>query len=132
MGQCVIEIEHVSKSFKGMQVLNDVNMTCSGGNIYGIVGHNGSGKTVLFKCICGFLRVDSGNIAINGKVMGKDLDMLKHTGIIIEEPGYIRSLSGFRNLEYLYRISNKKDTAAIHAAMLKVGLDPCARKKVCN
>ena len=132
MGQCVIEIEHVSKSFKGMQVLNDVNMTCSGGNIYGIVGHNGSGKTVLFKCICGFLRVDSGNIAINGKVMGKDLDMLKHTGIIIEEPGYIRSLSGFRNLEYLYRISNKKDKAAIHAAMLKVGLDPCARKKVCN
>ncbi len=77
--------------------MNDVNMTCSGGNIYGIVGHNGSGKTVLFKCICGFLRVDSGNIAINGKVMGKDLDMLKHTGIIIEEPGYIRSLSGFRN-----------------------------------
>ena len=132
MGQCVIEIEHVSKSFKGMQVLNDVNMTCSGGNIYGIVGYNGSGKTVLFKCICGFLRVDSGNIAINGKVMGKDLDMLKHTGIIIEEPGYIRSLSGFRNLEYLYRISNKKDTAAIYAAMLKVGLDPCARKKVCN
>ena len=132
MEQYVIKIKNVSKSFKGIQVLNDVNMTCRSGKIYGIVGYNGSGKTVLFKCICGFLHVDSGSISVNGKVVGKELDMLKNAGIIIEEPGYIRNLSGYRNLEYLYRISNKKDKAAIYDAMRKVGLDPCAKKKVCN
>ena len=77
MEQYVIKIKNVSKSFKGIQVLNDVNMTCRSGKIYGIVGYNGSGKTVLFKCICGFLHVDSGSISVNGKVVGKELDMLK-------------------------------------------------------
>ena len=66
MEQSVIEMKHVSKSFKGTLVLRDVNMICRSGKIYGIVGYNGSGKTVLFKCICGFLHVDSGNIWVNG------------------------------------------------------------------
>ena len=123
MEQSVIEMKHVSKSFKGTLVLHDVNMICRSGKIYGIVGYNGSGKTVLFKCICGFLHVDSGNIWVNGKVMEKEMDMLKNAGIIIEEPGYIRNLSGYRNLEYLYRIRNKKNAEAIYSAMQKVGLE---------
>ena len=132
MEQFVIEVKNVSKSFKGIPVLNDINITCRNGKIYGIIGYNGSGKTVLFKCICGFLHVDSGEISVNGRVMGKEMDMLEHAGIIIEEPGYIRNLSGYRNLEYLYRITHKKDPAVIHSIMLKVGLDPQSRKKVCH
>ena len=132
MEQFVIEAKNVSKSFKGIPVLNDINITCRSGKIYGIIGYNGSGKTVLFKCICGFLHVDSGEISVNGRVMGKEMDMLEHAGIIIEEPGYIRNLSGYRNLEYLYRITHKKDPAVIHSIMLKVGLDPQSRKKVCH
>ncbi len=132
MEQFVIEVKNVSKSFKGIPVLNDINITCRSGKIYGIIGYNGSGKTVLFKCICGFLHVDSGEISANGRVMGKEMDMLEHAGIIIEEPGYIRNLSGYRNLEYLYRITHKKDPAVIHSIMLKVGLDPQSRKKVCH
>nr|WP_251206154.1 ATP-binding cassette domain-containing protein [Acetatifactor aquisgranensis] len=128
----MIEVKNVSKSFKGIPVLNDINITCRSGKIYGIIGYNGSGKTVLFKCICGFLHVDSGEISVNGRVMGKEMDMLEHAGIIIEEPGYIRNLSGYRNLEYLYRITHKKDPAVIHSIMLKVGLDPQSRKKVCH
>ena len=128
----MIEVKNVSKSFKGIPVLNDINITCRNGKIYGIIGYNGSGKTVLFKCICGFLHVDSGEISVNGRVMGKEMDMLEHAGIIIEEPGYIRNLSGYRNLEYLYRITHKKDPAVIHSIMLKVGLDPQSRKKVCH
>jgi len=130
--QFVIEVKNVSKSFKGIPVLNDINITCRSGKIYGIIGYNGSGKTVLFKCICGFLHVDSGEISVNGRVMGKEMDMLEHAGIIIEEPGYIRNLSVYRNLEYLYRITHKKDPAVIHSIMLKVGLDPQSRKKVCH
>ena len=132
MEQFVIEVKNVSKSFKGIPVLNDINITCRSGKIYGIIGYNGSGKTVLFKCICGFLHVDSGEISVNGRAMGKEMDMLEHAGIIIEEPGYIRNLSGYRNLEYLYRITHKKDPAVIHSIMLKVGLDPQSRKKVCH
>lgn len=132
MEQFVIEVKNVSKSFKGIPVLNDINITCRSGKIYGIIGYNGSGKTVLFKCICGFLHVDSGEISVNGRVMGKEMDMLEHAGIIIEEPGYIRNLSGYHNLEYLYRITHKKDPAVIHSIMLKVGLDPQSRKKVCH
>lgn len=132
MEQFVIEAKNVSKSFKGIPVLNDINITCRSGKIYGIIGYNGSGKTVLFKCICGFLHVDSGEISVNGRVMGKEMDMLEHAGIIIEEPGYIRNLSGYRNLEYLYRITHEKDPAVIHSIMLKVGLDPQSRKKVCH
>ena len=132
MEQFLIEVKNVSKSFKGIPILNDINITCRSGKIYGIIGYNGSGKTVLFKCICGFLHVDSGEISVNGRVMGKEMDMLEHAGIIIEEPGYIRNLSGYRNLEYLYRITHKKDPAVIHSIMLKVGLDPQSRKKVCH
>ena len=65
MEQFVIEVKNVSKSFKGIPVLNDINITCRNGKIYGIIGYNGSGKTVLFKCICGFLHVDSGEISVN-------------------------------------------------------------------
>ena len=102
-----IEVNHVFKSFKEKEVLKDVSLTCESGKIYGIVGHNGSGKTVLFKCICGFFYCDRGEIRVNGKCMGKDADMLQNAGIIIEEPGFLRQWSGFHNLEFLYTIRNK-------------------------
>ena len=83
----IIEVSHVNKSFKNNKVLKDVTLRCESGRIYGLVGHNGSGKTVLFKTICGFLACDEGTVSVNGKVMGKDKDMLTEAGIIIEDPG---------------------------------------------
>lgn len=127
-----ITVDHVWKSFSGNQILKDVNISFESGKIYGIVGHNGSGKTVLFKCICGFFKVDQGKIQVNGKIMGKDMDMLHDAGIIIEEPGYLRNKSGYKNLEFLYKISNKRDRTCIQEAMIKVGLDPCSKKHVCH
>lgn len=126
----MIEIEHVEKSFKGVKVLKDVSLVCEPGKIYGIAGRNGSGKTVLFKCICGFLKCDNGKICVDGKIMGKDLDMLKNAGIIIEEPGFLRKMSGYRNLEYLYTIRNRKDQDYIKRIMEAVGLDPNMKKSV--
>ena len=82
----IIEVSHVTKNFKNNKVLKDVTLRCESGRIYGLVGHNGSGKTVLFKTICGFLSCDEGTVSVNGKVMGKDKDMLTEAGIIIEEP----------------------------------------------
>ena len=130
MEKCTIDIENISKKFGDDEVLKDISIHFTGGKIYGIVGYNGSGKTVLFKCICGLYNVDDGRILINDKVMGKDMTILKNAGVIIEEPGYIRNLSGYKNLELLYRINNKLDRDRIRHAMEKVGLDPKSRKKV--
>lgn len=120
----LIEVDHVYKSFKKKEVLKDVSMTCESGRIYGIVGHNGSGKTVLFKCICGFYHCTGGEIRVNKKVMGKDLDILNNSGIIIEDPGFLRRWSGYHNLEFLYTIRNKRDKEYLYYVLEKVGLDP--------
>ena len=107
-----------------------MNITCNKGEICGIVGRNGSGKTVLFKSICGFVKLNEGTITVNGKVMGKDMKVLKKAGIIIEEPGFLRNKSGMKNLEYLYMINNKRDKKYLRSVMENVGLDPYSRKKV--
>ncbi|MFQ6930353.1 MAG: ATP-binding cassette domain-containing protein [Eubacterium sp.] len=96
----------------------------------GIVGRNGSGKTVLFKSICGLVKLNSGEITVNGDVIGKDVSIIKNAGVIIEEPGLLRYKSGMKNLEYLYMINNKLDRKYLMTVMEKVGLDPKSRKKV--
>ncbi len=107
-----IKVDSVSKSLNDTVVLNNVSVEFKSGNIYGLIGHNGSGKTVLFKAICGFLRCDKGSILINNQVMGRDLNMLTDAGVIIEEPAFLRNWRGYRNLEFLYKIRNKKKQAA--------------------
>lgn len=125
-----IEIEHVYKSFKKSMILKDISMYCESGHIYGIIGHNGSGKTVLFKCICGFYHCTQGSIKIDGKIMGKEIDMLSDAGIVIEDPGFIRRWSAYHNLEFLYTIRNKNDKKYIYSVLEKVGLDPLQKKAV--
>lgn len=128
----IIRVEHASKSFNKHKVLDDVSLTCEAGKIYGIVGYNGSGKTVLFKSICGLYHLDEGEIWIREKKMKKDMDMLTEAGVIIEEPAFLRNQSGFHNLDYLYRLRNRKNKQHIYAVMRKVGLDPNSKKHVCN
>ena len=128
----IIKVENASKSFNNYKVLDNVSLSCEAGKIYGFVGYNGSGKTVLFKCICGFYHLDEGEIWIRGKKMKKDMDMLTEAGIIIEEPAFLRNHSGYRNLDFLYRLRNHKNKKHIYEIMNKVGLDPSSRKKVCN
>lgn len=128
----VIKIVNASKSFRQHKVLDQVSLSCEAGKIYGIIGYNGSGKTVLFKCICGFYRLDEGEIWIREKKMKKDMDMLTEAGIIIEEPAFLRNQSGYQNLDFLYRLRNRKNKELIFEVMKKVGLDPKSRKKVCN
>ena len=130
MNTAIIEVSHVYKNFKSTEVLKDVTFRCEKGRIYGIVGHNGSGKTVLFKCICGFLSCDKGYITVHGKKMGKEIDMLQKAGIIIEEPGFLRKWSGYHNLEFLYTIGKRNDKNHLCSVMKKVGLDPSLKRSV--
>lgn len=126
----IISIENLSKSFKGKTVLENVNMHLEKGKIYGVVGDNGSGKTVLLKLICGFLKPDTGKVTVNGKVIGKDRDFPEDTGIIIEAPGFLPNYSGMKNLEYLASIRGKAGKTKIREAMRTVGLDPESKLKV--
>lgn len=96
-----LSIKHVYKKFKNEAVLEDVNLEFSGGHIYGITGKNGTGKSVLFKIICGFIRADAGEVVAAGKVIGRDADFPESLGAIIEAPGFLPYQSGMKNLEYL-------------------------------
>lgn len=128
----MICVNNGTKSFKNQEVLSNINIVFESGKIYGIVGYNGSGKSVLLKCICGFLTLDSGEIEINGKKLKKDIDMIQDAGVIIEEPAFLKEYSGKRNLEFLYSIRNKLNPEVISKAMRLVGLDENSKKKVKN
>lgn len=125
-----IIVEHVYKSFGMEQILTDVNLKISAGKIFGIVGNNGSGKTVLMKCICGFLQPDSGIIRVNGKIVGKECDFPEDLGVIIETPGFFPNLTGYQNLKILASLKGFIGKEEIHEVLLRVGLDPDMRKPV--
>ena len=125
-----ISIQHVNKSFKGEQVLRDVHHDFEAGKIHGIVGNNGSGKTVLMKCICGFLFPSSGKILVDYEQVGKDMDFPPSLGLIIEAPGFLPNLSGVKNLEILASLKGKTDKGKIAECIRKVGLDPAMKKAV--
>lgn len=126
----IIKLNNVNKSFKGYPVLNDVNLEIEQGKTIGIIGANGSGKSVLFKLIAGFIKPDSGEIFIRGKKIGNSFDFPENTGVLINEPGYISVYSGFKNLQFLAKINNKINDEKIRDTMLAVGLDPTNTSKV--
>ena len=119
-----ISVMHIYKSFGKDTVLRDVSLTVGRGQIAGLVGNNGSGKTVLMKCICGFLRPDRGEITVCGKRIGKDCDFPESVGIIIETPGFIPYYSGYKNLKLLASLSDNISDKDIKTALERVGLDP--------
>lgn len=126
----MIQVEHGEKYFGKQQVLSGVNMQFDDGQIHGIIGRNGSGKTVLFKCIIGFLNLDAGEIKVNGKTIGKELDVIENTGIIIENPGFLSDCTGFKNLKYLAMLKQCISDERIREAIEMVGLDPKSKKPV--
>lgn len=125
-----IEIWNVNKSFGEEHVLKDISHLFEKGKIHGIVGNNGSGKTVLMKCICGFLRPDSGIILVNHKQVSRETDFPEDVGIIIETPGFLPHLSGFQNLKILASLQKKANDHTIRAVLEQVDLDPDIRKPV--
>lgn len=109
-------------------ILDDINLKLVSGKIYGFVGKNGSGKTMLMRAICGLINPTSGEVIIDNKVLGKDISFPDNVGILIENPGFIPSYSGFKNLKYLARIKNKISDEDIKSVILMVGLDPNDKK----
>ena len=125
-----IQVNDIVLRFKIDILLDHVSYQCEQGKIHGIVGRNGSGKTLLMKCICGFIRPNEGHIYVRDKEIGKDIDFTPDTGIIIETPGFIPYYSGYRNLKVLAAINNRISRKDIENAMYQVGLDPTMKKRV--
>lgn len=126
----MLQIKSVRKTFNETVILQEISLLCERGKIYGIMGRNGSGKSVLFKYICGFLEVDSGEIVLDDQVLSNGKMGNKRVGFIIENPAFLPQYSGFQNLVMLYSINNKTDTQVIKKYMSMVGLDPDDTKKV--
>ena len=126
----IIVVENVSKRFGDNLVLDDVSVSFEKGKIHGIIGRNGSGKTMLMKCICGFVPVTSGTITVEGKRVGKDIDIPHNMGIIIETPGFLNSYSGYNNLKFLAGINKKISKDRIVEIMELVKLGPANKKHV--
>lgn len=126
----MIILENVSKTFKDKTVLQNTSLTIEDGKIVGFVGRNGSGKTVLFKLICGLLRPTTGTVTVQGKQLGKDCDFAPDVGVLIETPSFISYESGFRNLRDLAAIRKKITPEEVRAAIRSVGLDDTDKKWV--
>ena len=126
----IISLDQVSKSFSGRRVLSDVSLDVEKGSTVGIVGANGSGKSVLFNIICGFLTPDSGQVYVRGQALGKGRDFPENVGVLINSPGFIGLNTGLQNLRYLAGIRGVAGEKEIRSAMQKTGLDPEDKTKV--
>ena len=126
----LVQIVDVNLTIKKTTILKDVSISFEKGKIHGLVGRNGSGKTMLMKCICGFVKPTTGVIIVDNKHVGKDCDFPKNMGIIIETPGFIPYYSGYKNLKLLADLNKKISGGQVKAAMEKVGLDPNLKRHV--
>lgn len=114
----------------GSLYLHPVSISFEKGKIYGIIGRNGSGKTVLLKIISGFLRPTTGTVTINGISLGKKNEFPKNTGILIEKPGFLPYKNGFQNLKYLSQIQKLINDQEIYKVLEQTGLTSAAKKLV--
>lgn len=124
-----IEVKEISLIIKDKKILDNVTIEIEKGTVCGLVGDNGSGKTMLMKCICGFVRPKQGEIYVQNKRIGKEIDFPDSIGVIIETPGFIPYFSGYKNLEYLASIKGKIGKSEIIDALDKVGLKDEMNKK---
>ena len=123
-----IVVKDFTKKLSHNYVLDDINLELESGKIYGFVGKNGSGKTMLMRAICGLILPTSGYVEIDGKALGKDISFPDSVGALIENPGFISGYSGFRNLKVLAQIKNKISNDKIIETIKSVGLDPQDKK----
>ncbi|MCM3798079.1 ATP-binding cassette domain-containing protein [Caldibacillus thermoamylovorans] len=128
--EAAIKVENITKKFGETTVLDGISLTFDKNKIHGLIGRNGSGKTMLLKCICGFVIPTTGTIYVNGMQIGKDLDVPESVGIIIEAPSFLPNYDGYTNLKFLAAINNIISKEQIYAVIEKVGLDPKSKRPV--
>ena len=126
----IIEVRGLSLTIGKTAILNDVTVSLEAGKIHGLIGRNGSGKTMLMKCICGFIRPTRGVVVVDGKRVGKDVDFPRDIGIIIVTPIFVPYQSAMTNLKNLAAIRGKIKDDRIREVIRMVGLNPDDKKRV--
>lgn len=117
-------VSGVEKKIKGNTILSEVNLELESGHVYGFIGVNGSGKTMLFRAISGLMDISGGEVVWNGKRLHKDMKVLPNMGIIIENAELYPELTGLENLKLLAKLNNKITEDEIRESIKRVGLDP--------
>ena len=117
-------VEDVTKTIRSRRVLQQISLQVSGGEVVGLEGVNGSGKTMLMRTVCGLVRPTSGRVVIDGEVIGKDRDMPQSLGVLIENPAFLDAYTGWENLELLARLRGTYIRAELEHILERVGLDP--------
>lgn len=125
-----IKVEEVSLTLQKSEILKNISVDFEKGKIHGLIGRNGSGKTMLMKCICGFVKPTKGSIKVRGKIVGKDMDFPENTGMIIETPGFIPYYNGMKNLLLLAGLNKKVNKQQVAQVMEQVGLSPKLKRHV--
>lgn len=125
-----VVFNNYNKLIKKKEILTDINLTFESGKIYGLHGHNGSGKTMLLRAICGLILPTSGSVTVDGKTVGKDIEFPDSVGVIIENMSLIPEYTGFKNLQLLAGIKKKIGDSEIRDTLTSVGLDPDDKRKV--
>lgn len=124
-----ISVVNATKIIRQAVILKNVNLALEGGKVYGLQGPNGGGKTMLMRLISGLIRPTEGQVYIDGKQLGKDMDFPVSMGLLIENPAFLPSYTGFENLRLLARLQNRVDESQIRLTIADVGLDPNDKRK---
>ena len=124
-----LKIEHACKVIRKALILDDVTLTLQGGKIYGLQGPNGSGKTMLMRLMAGLIRHNSGQVWLDGRQLGRDMDFPPSMGLLLENPAFLPNHTGLKNLELLAAIQNRAAGEGIRQTLRDVGLDPDDRRK---
>lgn len=128
-----IKVQDLSKAYRTQLALDHVSCTFASGQIHGIVGRNGSGKSVLLRCLCGYTRPTSGTIVMDGKQLGKDMPFPPGMGLLLDSPGFLPRLNGYDNLALLMSVRSRgraQNKLLIQEALAQVGLTDQQHKKV--
>lgn len=124
-----IVINNLTKKIHKNIVLEDISLSMKSGNIYGFQGVNGSGKTMLMRAIIGLIHPTKGNISINGKVLGKDVEFPESIGFLLENPAFLDGYSGLDNLRMLSKVQKNMSDDELNMWLSRVGLADAGKKK---
>lgn len=125
-----LEINEVSKTIHKNEILKQITLSMDKGKIYGLWGKNGSGKTMLMRCICGLVFPSAGKISINGNILGKDISFPESVGVLIENPGFIEHYNAMDNLKAIASIEGSVAEDEMLRLMETLELDSTSKKKV--
>lgn len=126
----MITVKNLSLKIQKDVILSDIDLHIERGKITGLVGRNGCGKTMLMKCITGFVKPTQGEVIFDGKKIGEEIDFPKNTGIIIETPAFVPYYSGYKNLMELAMLQKKIGKAEVEDVLKQVGLYEARHKLV--